>query len=64
MQITTAQPDGVVVNTPGSDLPATDDVEGDAAWTMVRTAAEGLRWEDAHAVGLTAAPGALEGLAV
>ncbi|MEP6915767.1 MAG: hypothetical protein ABJC89_08970 [Acidobacteriota bacterium] len=44
--------------------PAADDVEADEAWAVVRSAAEGLRWEDAHAIGISAGPGAAEGLAL
>jgi hypothetical protein len=53
---------GVGASAPGGLIP--DDVEKDAAWAVVRTAAEGLRWEDAHAAGITAGPGAAEGLAL
>ena len=41
-----------------------DNVEADEAWAVVRTAAEGLAWEDAHAVGLSAHPGSAEGIAL
>ena len=41
-----------------------DNVEADEAWAVVRTAAEDLGWEDAHAVGLSAHPGSAEGLAL
>jgi hypothetical protein len=51
-------------DTTASDVATPDDVEKDEAWAVVRTAAEGFRWEDAHAVGITAHPGAAEGLAL
>ena len=40
------------------------DVETDEAWAVVRAAAQDLRWEEAHAAGLSAHPGAAEGLAL
>ena len=43
---------------------AGDNIDADEAWAVVRTAAEGLAWEDAHAVGLSAHPGSAEGLAL
>jgi hypothetical protein len=46
-----------------SDAPG-DDIEADEAWAVVRTAAEGLRWDDARAAGLSAHPGASEGIAL
>jgi hypothetical protein len=41
-----------------------DNVEADEAWAVVRTAAEGLAWEDVHAVGLSARPGSAERIAL
>jgi hypothetical protein len=41
-----------------------NDVEADEAWAVVRAAAQDLRWEEAHAAGLSAHPGAAEGLAL
>lgn len=41
-----------------------DDVEADAAWAIVRTAAEGFAWDDARAAGLNAHPGSAEGIAL
>ena len=38
------------------------DVDADEAWAVVRVAAQDLRWEEAHAAGLSAHPGAAEGL--
>jgi hypothetical protein len=68
------------VPVPQSDLPARDrgaaastapapgdraaDADDDAAWAVVRAAADDLPWEDAHAAGLSARPGAAEGLAL
>jgi hypothetical protein len=43
---------------------AGDNIDADEAWAVVRTAAEGLAWEDAHAVGISAYPGAAEGIAL
>jgi hypothetical protein len=40
------------------------DVDDDEAWAVVRAAADDLRWEEAHAAGLSAHPGAVEGLAL
>jgi hypothetical protein len=44
--------------------PGGDDVDADEAWAVVRAAAIDLRWEDAHAAGLTAQPGAVEDIAL
>ena len=41
-----------------------NDVDADEAWAVVRAAAQDLRWEEAHAAGLSAHPGAAEGLAL
>lgn len=41
-----------------------DNVEADAAWAVVRVAAEDLEWEDVHAAGISAPSGAAEGLAL
>jgi hypothetical protein len=43
---------------------AAADADDDAAWAIVRAAADDLPWEDAHAAGLSARPGAAEGLAL
>lgn len=54
----------------GTVSPAADaggdesDVDADEAWAVVRAAAQDLRWEEAHAAGLSAYPGAAEGLAL
>jgi len=40
------------------------DVDADEAWAVVRVAAQDLRWEEAHAAGLTAHPGSAENLAL
>lgn len=40
------------------------DVDTDEAWAVVRAAARDLRWDEAHAAGLSARPGAAEGLAL
>jgi len=50
-----------VAGTAGSDE---SDVDTDEAWAVVRAAAQDLRWEEAHAAGLSAPPGAAEGLAL
>lgn len=44
--------------------PVPDDVESDRAWAVVRTAAGDLAWEDVTAAGITAHPGAAEGVAM
>lgn len=41
-----------------------DDVEADPAWAVVRTATEGLAWEDAHQAGITPRPGSAERVAL
>jgi hypothetical protein len=54
----------------GTVAPAADaggderEVDADEAWAVVRAAAQDLRWEEAHAAGLSAYPGAAEGLAL
>jgi hypothetical protein len=54
----------------GTVAPAADagsnesEVDADEAWAVVRAAAQDLRWEEAHAAGLIAHPGAAEGLAL
>jgi hypothetical protein len=54
----------------GTVAPAADagsnesDVDADEAWAVVRAAAQDLRWDEAHAAGLSAHPGAAEGLAL
>jgi hypothetical protein len=40
------------------------DADDDPAWALVRAAADDLPWEEAHAAGLSARPGAAEGLAL
>lgn len=55
---------------PGATPPSTalasagDDVDADEAWAVVRAAALDLRWEDAHAAGISAHPGAIEDVAL
>jgi hypothetical protein len=44
--------------------PLADDVEADRAWAVVRTAAGDLAWDDVTAAGITAHPGAAEGVAL
>jgi hypothetical protein len=39
-------------------------MDDDEAWAVVRAAADDLRWEEAHAAGLSAGPDAVEGLAL
>jgi hypothetical protein len=43
---------------------ANNDADHDAAWAIVRAAADNLRWDDVHAAGITAGPGTAEGLAL
>jgi hypothetical protein len=40
------------------------DADSDAAWAVVRAAVDDLHWDEVHAAGLTAGPGAAEGLAL
>ena len=40
---------------------AGDNIDADEAWAVVRAAADDLAWEDAHAAGLSAHPGAPKG---
>ena len=47
-----------------SPAPVPDVVEADRAWAVVRTAADDLAWEDVTAAGITAHPGAAEGVAM
>jgi hypothetical protein len=39
-----------------------DNLDADEAWAVVRTAAEGLAWEDAQAAGISVRPGSVEGI--
>jgi hypothetical protein len=50
----------------GAEVPASEesDIDADEAWAVVRAAAQDLRWEEAHAAGLSAHPGSAEGLAL
>lgn len=41
-----------------------DNLDADEAWAVVRSAAEGLAWEDAHAAGISVHPGSAEGIAL
>jgi len=49
---------------PAAAVPAVDDdtdgPDGDAAWAVVRTAAAGMRWEDANAAGLNPHPASVD----
>ena len=40
--------------------PASDNVDADERWAVVRAAAEDLAWEDVQAAGIAASPGATE----
>lgn len=62
-----------IASTPSSSTSSTavavggdvgDDVDADEAWAVVRAAAVDLQWEDAHAAGLSAHPGAVEDIAL
>ena len=61
-----AQPavDPVAANRPESSPTLDDDVEQDAAWAVVRTAADDLEYDDALAEGISARPGAFESVAM
>ena len=53
------------VSAPASPAPlvtALDDIEADGAWAVVRAAAAGLAWEDAHAAGISPHPGSADGV--
>lgn len=41
-----------------------DDLDLDEAWAIVRTAADGLAWEDVHAEGISANPGSADRVAL
>lgn len=41
-----------------------DDIEADEAWALVRSVADEVGWDDAHAAGLSARPGAAERMAL
>jgi hypothetical protein len=41
-----------------------EDLDSDAAWAVVRSAADGLGWDGAHAAGLSARPGSAERIAL
>jgi hypothetical protein len=43
---------------------APDDIETDQAWAVVRTATDGLGWDEAQAAGISARPGSAEGVAL
>jgi len=51
-------------NQPDPGTFETDNLDDDAAWAVVRTAAEGLDWDDAGAAGLQAQPGAADRMAL
>jgi hypothetical protein len=61
-QASTARPGATSASTPPDS--AGDDVDADEAWAVVRAAAVDLRWEDAHAAGISAHPGAIEDVAL
>jgi hypothetical protein len=61
-QAASAPPVAAPLSTPMAS--AGDDVDADEAWAVVRAAAVDLRWEDAHAAGLSAHPGAIEDVAL
>jgi hypothetical protein len=48
----------------GAPVPADLDADSDAAWAVVRAAADDLPWDAVHAAGLSAGPDAAEGLAL
>jgi hypothetical protein len=51
---------------PVESVPVPPDLgaDSDAAWAIVRAAADDLPWDEVHAAGLTAGPDAAEGLAL
>lgn len=59
------QPDPPMAANTSDDSPsADDDIEEDAAWAVVRTAADDLEYDDALAEGISAKPGAFESVAM
>ena len=60
----TASGKGTIASVPVAAAGDESDVDADEAWAVVRAAAQDLRWEEAHAAGLSAHPGAAEGLAL
>ena len=54
----------VVTTVPASDAPLADDIDQDAAWAVVRVAADDLGYEDALAEGISPSPETWEGLAM
>src|SRR5262249_12844398 len=46
------------------DVASRDDVDGDQAWAVVRTAAHDFGWEEARAAGLSAHPGSADSMAL
>lgn len=56
--------DPVAANASDSEPSLDDDIEQDAAWAVVRTAADDLQYDDALAEGISARPGASEGVAM
>jgi hypothetical protein len=53
-----AQPDAAVAEAAIDAEP--DNLEDDAAWAVVRTAADEMEWDDAHEMGIAARPGSAE----
>lgn len=52
-------------NTAMADAPdVADDLDTDEAWAIVRTVADDVDWEDAHAAGISASPGAADSAAL
>lgn len=54
----------VVTAVPAPETPPADDIEQDAAWAVVRIAADDLGYDDALAEGISASPEMWEGLAM
>jgi hypothetical protein len=59
-----APPAGPATAPDGASAAMIDDLEADEAWAVVRTAAEGLEWDDARAAGISPRPGSAERVAL
>lgn len=67
INVTTPSPAATATDRSPSSSPAiieTDDAADDAAWAIVRAAADDLHPDDAYAAGLSARPAAIDGLAL
>ena len=63
-RFTPAPASPVVTTAPPAALPFDDDIEQDAAWAVVRMAADDLGYDDALAEGISASPDGSDGVAM